>query len=289
MGNLPIHLVARAVREALLEDIGPSDLTTESVVPPGTRARASITAGTDLVVAGIEAATLCFLCLDPLARFPCTAPPGATIAAGGIILSVEAEAAAILAAERTALNFLGRLCGIATLTRRCVALVQGTRASIYDTRKTTPGLRLLERNAVAMGGGRNHRFGLHDAILIKDNHLRLAGGVEAAVTAARARHPQSRGSRPVIEVEIDRLEDLAAAIDAGADIVLLDNMTPAQVGMAVSAAAGRIVLEASGGITFSNLTDFAATGVDRISLGALTHSAPASDVGLWIEPITSDG
>lgn len=287
MGNLPMNLVARVVKEALLEDLGPSDLTTECVVPLGTRARASITAGTDLVVAGLEAARLSFLSLDPRALFPHAAAPGATIPAGGMLLSVEADAAAILAAERTALNFLGRLCGIATLTRRCVELVSGTKTSIYDTRKTTPGLRLLERNAVALGGGRNHRFALHDAILIKDNHLRLAGGIGRAVAAARTRYPGERGARPVVEVEIDHLEDLHEAMEAGADIVLLDNMTPQEVGQAVRQAAGRVLLEASGGITILNLASFAATGVDRISLGALTHSAPAADVGLSVEPIPS--
>lgn len=286
MAELPLHLVARVVKEALLEDLGPTDLTTEAVVPARALAAGSITAGADLVLAGIEAARLCFLTLDPQARFPYAATPGSRIAANGLILSVEANAAAILGAERTALNFLGRLCGIATFTRRCVDLTAGTKTSIFDTRKTTPGLRLLERNAVAMGGGSNHRFALYDAILIKDNHLRLAGGVRAAVTAARTRHPGQRGARPLIEVEIDHLEDLDDAIECGADIVLLDNMTPAQVASAVRQTAGRILLEASGGITLSNLESFTATGVDRISLGALTHSAPAADVGLSVEPIT---
>ena len=197
-----------------------------------------------------------------------------------MVARIAGPAAALLAAERTALNFLQRLSGIATLTAQAVAAVAGTACRITDTRKTSPGLRLLEKRAVRAGGGLPHRLGLDDGILIKDNHLVLAGPPAAAVRRARAAAPG--GMR--IEVEIDRLDDLEAVIEAGAEIVLLDNMTVTEVGEAVRRAAGRVVLEASGGIDLEDLAAYAATGVDRIALGCLTHSAPALDLGFDLEP-----
>jgi len=283
--DLPLNLVARLVRSALQEDLGAGDLTSRLVVPHGMQARGTITAGRPLVLAGLEPARLAFLQTDPQAAFPCASDAGATIAAGGIVLEVEGSAAAILAAERTALNFLARLSGIATWTRRFVEAVEGTGAEVYDTRKTTPGLRLLEKEAVALGGGRSHRMGLHDAVLIKDNHLACSGGVGAAVRLART------GSGPgiVIEVEVETIEQLEEAVQAGADILLLDNMSSEMVAEAVRRVRGRARIEVSGGITLENIHSFARAGVDRISVGALTHSAPAADVSLSLLPIEGPG
>lgn len=281
--SLPPHLVARLARAALLEDIGAGDLTTRAVVPAGTRCRALIVAESPLVVAGTEVARAAFLLLDPAARVACRVAPGVEAAPGTTVMEIAGSAAALLAAERTALNFLARLSGIATLTRQCVRAVEGTGATVYDTRKTTPGLRLLEKQAVACGGGRNHRLGLDTGVMIKDNHLALAGGVAPAVRAARA----ALGAGVPIEVEVESLAGLDEAIGAGADIILLDNMPPPAVAEAVARArAGgrRIELEASGGITPENIRVYAETGVDRISLGMLTHSAPAAALGMAVRP-----
>ncbi|HET9481907.1 MAG TPA: carboxylating nicotinate-nucleotide diphosphorylase [Candidatus Polarisedimenticolia bacterium] len=283
MSMIPPHTLARLVRDALLEDLGPGDLTTSALVPEGARATGTIRTRTPIVAAGVDAARAAFLHLDPGAAFPICASSGAPVGAGGTVLQVEARAAAILSAERTALNFLARLSGIATRVRHCVSLIEGTVALLYDTRKTTPGLRLLERGAVAAGGGCNHRFGLYDAVLIKDNHLALAGGAGAAVRRARQRH----GVRYAIEVEVEDLDQLADALEAGADIVLLDNMPIALVRRAVEIARSapesrRTLLEASGGIDETNLRAYAETGVDRISLGSLTHSSQAADLSLEV-------
>ena len=283
MRTLPAGLIARLVRTALLEDIGPGDLTCEALIPHDLQARGVITAGSPLILAGLEPAQQAFQALDPDVVFRHLARAGDSVAAEGTIMEVEGKAAGILAAERTALNFLGRLSGIATMTRRCVDSVAETGATIYDTRKTTPGLRLLEKDAVSLGGGVNHRFGLFDAVLIKDNHLVLAGGPGAAVRKARELH----GSRVTVEVEVETLEGLEEALQAGADIVLLDNMTLEMTAEAVRrkrALGSSAQLEASGGITLENLPAFAKTGVERISLGALTHSAPAADVSLTLYP-----
>ncbi|HEY3175723.1 MAG TPA: carboxylating nicotinate-nucleotide diphosphorylase [Candidatus Polarisedimenticolia bacterium] len=284
-----VHLVARLVRESLQEDLGPGDVTCRALLAPGTRARGVITAGEPLIPAGLQAARLAFLTLDPACAFSRQCVEGAALPAGAVLLEVVGEASAILSAERTALNFLGRLSGIATLTRLCVDAVAGTKAEIFDTRKTTPGLRLLERRAVELGGGRNHRSGLFDMVLIKDNHVAMAGGVGAAVRAAvasLARTPPA--ARPPIEVEIDDPAALEEAIEAGAGLVLLDNMTPDEVAAAVLRARGRVKLEASGGITLEVIRRYAETGVDRISLGALTHSAPGANVGLSLHPAPID-
>ena len=285
--NIPGHLVARAVRAALLEDIGPGDLTSDALVPPDRMARARVTAGESLIVAGLSAARLAFLQLDPKTRFPGGVGDGDAVAAGDRLLEVEATGRAILSAERTALNFLGRLSGIASLTRRCVSAVDGTPALIYDTRKTTPGWRPLEREAVRLGGGLNHRFGLFDAVLIKDNHLALAGDAAESVRRARKHH----GTSVTVEVELEDLTQLETVFDAGCDVVLLDNMPPDLLQEAVrrrdawsSTHAGRqVLLEASGRITVANVRTYAETGVDRISLGSLTHSAPSSDIRLEME------
>ena len=285
--DIPDHLVARAVRAALLEDIGPGDLTSDALVPPDRISRARLEAGEPLTVAGLSAARLAFLQLDPKTRFPGGVGDGETLAAGDSLLEVEATTRAILSAERTALNFVGRLSGIATLTRRCVSAVEGTQALIYDTRKTTPGWRPLEREAVRLGGGRNHRFGLFDGVLIKDNHLVLAGDAAESVRLARKHH----GPSVMVEVELEELTQLEEVFGAGCDIVLLDNMPPDLLQEAVrrrdawssTHARQRVLLEASGGITVANVRTYAETGVDRISLGSLTHSAPSSNIHLEME------
>lgn len=267
----------RVVRSALEEDLGGmGDVTTRAVVPAGTMARGDVVVRREGVVAGVGVAALAFSTLDPGLEVSVSRRCGEAVRAGEAILAVEGDARAILAAERTALNLLGRLSGIATLTRRFVEAVSGTGAVIADTRKTTPGLRSLERAAVAAGGGSNHRFGLGDAVMIKDNHLVLTGSVGKAVVMAR----EAVGHTVRIEVEVDTLEQLAAALEAGADIVLLDNMDPETLCRAVEMAKGKAVTEASGGITLETVRRVAETGVDVISVGALTHSAPALDVAL---------
>lgn len=275
--------IARLVRHALQEDIGPGDVTTASTMHPEWRARARVVARQDLVLSGLEPARLAFEFLDPSALVVEEASEGGAVLKGAPVLLVEGYAAPILSAERTALNFLGWMSGVATLTRRCVDAVRGTRAVILDTRKTIPGLRPLLRHAVAAGGGVNHRAGLYDACLIKDNHIVRAGGAGAAVRAALA-----RGAPRPIEVEIERLDQVEEVLEAGAEIVLLDNMTPEAAAEATrrirSVAGDGVLVEASGGITLQNLADYARAGVDRISLGFITHSAPCADFALEVEP-----
>jgi nicotinate-nucleotide pyrophosphorylase (carboxylating) len=276
--NAPSRLVVEPiVRAALLEDIGHGgDLTTDAIVDPDAHASANVVARTSGVVAGIGAAALAFTLLDPDATIDANAVDGDLVDANATIARVSGRGRALLTAERTALNILGRLCGIATLTHRFVMLTRGTKARIADTRKTTPGLRVLEKYAVRCGGGVNHRFGLDDAVLIKDNHLAVAGSVSAAVEAVR----QSVGHTVKIEVEVDTLEQLREALDASVDAVLLDNMTLEQLAEAVRVVGGRAVVEASGGVTAQTVAAIAATGVDLISSGSLTHSAPALDVAI---------
>jgi nicotinate-nucleotide pyrophosphorylase (carboxylating) len=268
------------VRRALAEDVGSGDLTTQATVPPGTRARARITQKQPGVVFGLDAAQLAFALLDPAARFERLTAEGEW-RAGGPVLDVEAQAAAVLSAERTALNLLQRLSGVATLTARYVEAVRGTRARVLDTRKTTPGLRLLEKAAVAAGGGTNHRVGLFDAILIKENHAAMAGGVGEAVRKARAAAPDGT----LVEVECRDDAEVDEALAAGARRLLLDNMTPAQMRAIVEHVGERAELEASGGIDLETIRDVADTGVHFISVGALTHSAPALDLSLLLEPL----
>jgi nicotinate-nucleotide pyrophosphorylase (carboxylating) len=264
----------RIVAAALAEDVGTGDVTTEAIVDESATATATLVVREAGVVAGLEAVEAVFRALEPTVELTHLARDGDAVTAGTAVAQVTGPARAILTGERTALNFLGRLSGIATLTRRYVDEVAGTGAAILDTRKTTPGLRLLEKQAVAAGGGRNHRFGLFDAILIKDNHLRAAGSVPEAVSRAR-----DLSDLPV-EVECDTLAQVSEALAAGADAILLDNMTTAELRAAVELVAGRARLEASGGITLDNVRAVAETGVDEISIGALTHSARSLDVSL---------
>jgi nicotinate-nucleotide pyrophosphorylase (carboxylating) len=277
---LPI-LYEDTLRAALTEDLGRAgDLTTDAIVPCDQQARARIVAREEGRVAGSTVAGRVFTLLDSALTVAATIGDGSDVEAGGTILELEGSARAILTGERTALNLLGRLCGIATATRNMVAAARDTGADIVCTRKTTPGLRLLEKHAVRCGGGANHRFGLDDAVLIKDNHVALAGGVARAIEAARRRV----GHTVTIEAEVDTLEQLNEALATGVDIVLLDNMTPDQLREAVRRCHGRTVTEASGGITAETVHDVAATGVDLISVGALTHSVRALDISLEVSP-----
>jgi len=264
------------VRQALAEDVGSGDLTTALTVDPDVRARAEIISRQALVLSGLGPARLTFELVDPSVRFDALVPEGARAVSGQVLVEIQGAAASILTAERVALNYMMRLSGVATLTARFVEAVRGTRARIVDTRKTTPGLRALEKAAVRAGGGANHRFGLYDGVLIKDNHIAAAGSITAAVSRAKGRAPHTLK----IEVEVEDLGGLEEAIQAGADIVLLDNMTPGQLAEAVRLARGRVVLEASGGVNLETVAEVAASGVDVISIGALTHSAPAVDLSL---------
>ena len=267
------------VRRALQEDIGAGDVTTSATVPAATRARARITQKQPGVLFGLDAAELAFALLDRDARFARLAPEG-TWREGGPVLEVEGDAAALLGAERTALNFLQRCSGIATLTARYVEAVRGTRARVLDTRKTTPGLRALEKAAVRAGGGVSNRSGLHDAILVKENHAALAGGVAQAARRALERAPAGA----LVEVECATMDEVEGALSAGVPRLLLDNMSLDQLRRAVELAGGGAELEASGGITLDSVRAVAETGVDFISVGALTHSAPALAVSLLLEP-----
>ena len=272
---------ARPLIEAWLrEDVGHGDVTSGAVIPSGTHGRARIEARERAVIAGLPAAGLCFelVAADPV-EWSTKVQDGAHVEPGETLAVVEGPLATILTAERTALNLLGHLSGIATLTRRFVDEIEGTDCKIVDTRKTTPGLRTFEKYAVRMGGGANHRFGLDDAILIKDNHIQAAGGISSAVARARDSAPHVTK----IEVEVEDAAQLSEAIEAGADIIMLDNMTPDEVRSAVATTAGRAVLEVSGGIDLSNVAAYAAAGPDLISVGAITHSAPRTDVALEVE------
>ena len=278
---LPDLLIEPVVRRALAEDLGRAgDVTAQACIPEGARMRAVFAARKAGVLAGIDCVRLAVLAMDPGASVELKLRDGDAFVAGAVLAEVEADARAFLAAERTALNLLGRLCGIATLTRAYVEAVGGTKARIADTRKTTPGLRALEKHAVLCGGGVNHRFGLDDAILIKDNHVAVCGGVGEAVRRARA----SVGHLMKVEVEVDGLDQLDEALAAGPDVVMLDNFTLPMLREAVARTAGRITLEASGGVNLETVRGIAQTGVDVISVGALTHSAPALDVGLDAMP-----
>jgi len=265
----------RAVLAALAEDIGAGDVTTEATVPENALGTAELLVKEPGVVCGLRAAESTFRALDPDIRFEALANDGDVIDEPPVLVArVAGSERAILTGERVALNFLGRLSGIATLTRRYVEAVDGTGAAVLDTRKTTPGLRALEKHAVAVGGGRNHRFGLDDAVLVKDNHLRAAGSVADAVRLVRA------ASDLPIEVECETLTQVAEALGADVDAILLDNMTLAELREAVALAAGRARLEASGGVSLDTIRAIAETGVDEISVGALTHSARSLDVSL---------
>lgn len=271
----------RLVRLALEEDLGSGDMTSELVVAPGLRARAEIVAKQDfLVLAGSEAASLAFRLVDAQVEQEWLRADGDVLSRGQAACRLEGPARSLLSAERVALNFLQRLSGVATLTRRFVEAAAPHRARITDTRKTTPGLRMLEKAAVRSGGGANHRFGLYDAVLIKDNHLAAAGGLAEALRAARA----GASHLMKIQVEVTSLAQVEEALRAGADAILLDNMAAPEMAEAVRLVAGRVPLEASGGVSLANVAEVAATGVDYISVGALTHSAPAVDLSLEFLP-----
>lgn len=285
--SLPDVLIDPISRAALAEDLGRAgDLTAQACIPTDARMAARFNARRPGVLAGIDLVRLTVQMLDPAAKIDLKLADGAAFEAGTVLAEVEANARAFLAAERTALNLLGRMCGIATLTRQYVDRVAGTGAVIADTRKTTPGLRALEKHAVLCGGGMNHRFGLDDAVLIKDNHIVVCGGAAEAVRAARARV----GHLVKVEVEVDSLDQLdqvLALMSEGLapDVVMLDNFAVADLERAVARVSGRLVLEASGGVNLDTVRAIAETGVDIISVGALTHSAQSLDVGLDAYPI----
>ncbi len=277
LSPLAIILVEETVRAALAEDLGEAgDITSQSTIPAGTRTRVVMRAREPGCIAGLEAARTAFRLMDPALLISVQNPDGALVHPGDVIAIIEGDARAIVTAERVALNFLGHLSGIATATFNIVEAVRGTTARICCTRKTTPGLRAFEKFAVRAGGGVNHRFGLYDAILIKDNHIAIAGGVAEAINGARAK----AGHMVRIEVEVDTLEQLVQVLDIGVEAVLLDNMDTATLTRAVEINGGRAILEASGRVTLDTAPGIAATGVDYISVGWITHSAPCLDIGL---------
>jgi nicotinate-nucleotide pyrophosphorylase (carboxylating) len=274
---LPRVILEPLVRAALVEDLGlAGDLTTNAVVPTQVETRALFVARKAGVIAGLDLAALAVALVDPSLTFFAVKTDGIKVEAGDMIASVSGKAASILTAERVALNFLGHLSGIATATASFVAAVARYKAQIVCTRKTTPGLRAVEKYAVRAGGGHNHRFGLDDAVLIKDNHIAIAGGVAEALRRAK----RNVGHLVKIEIEVDTLAQLHEALAEGADAILLDNMSPAELTEAVKIVAGRAITEASGGVSLDTVAEIAASGVDLISIGWLTHSAPVLDIGL---------
>lgn len=269
----------RLIEQALEEDVGAGDITTNAVLNGGETGRARAVAKADLIVAGIDVFQEVFAVVDEGISVTVRRHNGEDARRGDVLAEVTGPLAGILTGERVALNFLQRMCGIATLTRRYVEAVQGTQARILDTRKTVPGLRLLDKLAVRMGGGENHRFGLYDGVLIKDNHIAAAGGIAEAVARVRAGVPPAMR----VEVETRSREDVVEALEAGADMIMLDNMGPEEMREAVALVAGRVPLEASGNMTLATVGDAARTGVDYISVGALTHSVAAADISLLID------
>jgi len=268
--------VDRIIRTALEEDIGWGDITTLACIAPRTPAQAELIAKEDFILAGIDVARQVFAQVDDAAAFEKLREDGCLVRRGEVLAWIKGEAASLLQGERVALNLLQRLSGIATLTSRFVEAVEGTGARIVDTRKTTPGLRVLEKYAVRMGGGQNHRHALYDGILIKENHIVAAGGITRAVALAKARAPHTLR----VEVETTSLAEVGEAVAAGADIILLDNMTPQQLQEAVQLVAGRALTEASGGVNLDTVREIAKTGVDLISVGALTHSYRSVDISM---------
>jgi nicotinate-nucleotide pyrophosphorylase (carboxylating) len=279
---LPPATLTQLVRRALEEDVGSGDVTTEATVAADARARATIAQKAPGVIYGLDAAEATFALLDPGVRCERLVAEGLWREDGGPVLTVEGRARALLMGERTVLNFLGHLSGVATMAARAARAVEGTGARVLDTRKTTPGLRALEKAAVAAGGAHNHRVGLFDAILIKENHIAAAGGIAQAVARVRAAAPKLAGT---LEVEVRNPEEIAEALAVGAPRLLLDNMDDAELRAAVAQVAGRAQLEASGGVTLQTLRVRAETGVEWISMGALTHSAPALDLSMTLEAL----
>jgi nicotinate-nucleotide pyrophosphorylase (carboxylating) len=283
MGWLDEGALYNQISAFLAEDLGRGDITTQACIKRNANARGRFLAKEPMVVAGLEAAEAVFATLDSQQQLEAFVSDGEEVEAGKVIARTNGFADVLLAGERLALNLLQRLSGIATLTRRYVAAVEGTGAAIVDTRKTVPGLRMLEKYAVQAGGGRNHRFGLDDGVLIKDNHIALAGGVGAAVKRAK----ESVGHLHKIEVEVSTERDLREAVEEGADILLLDNLTPEETARFVRLArelAPGVLLESSGGITTESVRSYAEAGVDLVSVGALTHSARAMDISFKIQP-----
>jgi nicotinate-nucleotide pyrophosphorylase (carboxylating) len=278
VSELDMASLVELVERALAEDMGSGDVTSEATVPAGTRARARIVQKAAGVIYGLQPALLAFSLLDGDVAVEERGPEGEWREAGALVLALSGDARALLAGERTALNFLARLSGIATATARAVAALEGTGARVLDTRKTTPGLRLLEKAAVAAGGGTIYRVGLYDAVLIKENHSAVAGGIGVAVAAARERAPDL-----MLEVEVRDSSEIDQALAAAAPRLLLDNMSIEELRAAVAQVGGRAELEASGGVTLETLRTVGATGVDFVSMGALTHSAPALDLSLGLE------
>jgi len=267
------------IEQALREDVGPGDVTTRAVIPPDVRGKGAILVKAHGVICGLQVAAEVFRAVDERVSFRPRVREGEPVQPGDVVAEVEGPLRGILTAERTALNFLARLSGIATLTARFVDAVAPYRAVILDTRKTTPGWRVLEKYAVRCGGGRNHRMGLYDMVLIKDNHIAACGSISEAVRRVRA-----AGVGVPVEVEVKDLDELREALKLGVDRILLDNFSVEDIAEAVKIAEGRVPLEASGGVTLDNVAAIAATGVDYISVGALTHSAPALDLSLELSP-----
>lgn len=282
--SLDLNALDAVLRAAVREDLGSGDITSRSTVPETALAFGRYTTKQDLVVSGLPVIERLIALIDRQLQYKALSKDGDAAAKGTALAEVRGSARSVLAAERVTLNMLQRMCGIATLTAGYVDRVKGTNARVVDTRKTVPGLRILDKYAVACGGGLNHRIGLYDAVLIKNNHLEFHGSITAAVKAARA----YVGPGMEIEVEVPRPQDVTEAIEAGANMILLDNFTPAQTREAVVLCAGRVPLESSGGITLDTIRDFAEAGVDRISVGALTHSPPAVDIHLRVTPWTAN-
>lgn len=283
--SLPGHVLEPLIREALAEDIGPGDLTTSSILTGEEKGTGCALAKSDLVVAGIDVFIASFRFLDPQAELRESLADGTVAGTGQAIAIVGGSLSALLMAERTALNFLQRMSGISTMTRQFVDAVAGTGAKILDTRKTVPGLRVLDKYAVRAGGGTNHRFALYDGVLVKENHIAAAGGIGNAVQRVRLRVPHTVR----LEVEVRNLAELEEALDAGADMVMLDNMDVEAMREAVRRVGGRIPLEASGNVSLANVRSIAETGVDFISVGSLTHSVRAADISLLISPEPPEG
>ncbi len=281
MTPVDLSLVRDTLRAVLREDVGSGDLTSRATIPAGSRASGRFTAKQRLIVAGGPVVSEIVRLVDANLQFQPVAGEGSMVETGEAIATIEGSAQSILMAERSALNLFQRMCGIATLTRQFVDRISGTRARIVDTRKTAPGLRVLDKYAVACGGGMNHRMGLFDGVLIKNNHLVFHPSVADAVSQARSR----LGHLVKIEVEVRNLDELKSALKAGADVVLLDNFTSEETHRAVEFTAGRIPLESSGGVTLDTVRSFAEAGVDYISIGALTHSVPAVDINLRLTPL----
>jgi nicotinate-nucleotide pyrophosphorylase (carboxylating) len=271
--------IDRIIRNALQEDIGPGDLTTLATIEPGTSSRAELVAKEDFVLSGIEIARRVFQLLDGTVAFEKLRQDGQTVGRGDVLAWLKGDAGVLLQGERVALNFLQRMSGIATLTAQFVRAVEGTDALIVDTRKTTPGLRLFDKYSVRAGGGRNHRTSLYDGILIKENHIAAAGGISVAVARARRRAPHTLK----IEVETRSLEEVQEAVQAGADIILLDNMGPDELRRAVETVSDAALTEASGGVNLETVREIAETGVNFISVGALTHSYRAVDISMLFQ------